>query len=188
MRSEFSALLRRNEPANGSKPIERRRARDLPFDQAAVRRGQPVILDTTVYIDQLQGRLPPELEGVLGRALILHASVARAEIAISIGLLDPADPRSDSRRTVLVALLDRMRLDRRVTPSDKAWTEAAVLAGILARTLKLDARERRSLLNDALLLMTARENGATLLSRNIADMDRLTALRPDAKVLLYERS
>lgn len=33
--------------------------------------------------------------------------------------------------------------------------------------------------------MTARERGATLVTRNVADMDLLWRLRPDAKLLLH---
>ena len=44
---------------------------------------------------------------------------------------------------------------------------------------------RRELLNDVLLFLTARENGAVLVSSNAADMDLLLRFRPDARILLY---
>jgi len=43
------------------------------------------------------------------------------------------------------------------------------------------------LLNDALLLETARKYGLTVLTRNIGDFDLLQQLEPTAKVLFYER-
>jgi predicted nucleic acid-binding protein len=80
-----------------------------------------------------------------------------------------------------------MRPERVISPSERAWTEAALLAGILRRTQGFDEMKTRSLLSDALMLMTAREHGASLLTRNVSDMDLLTALRPDAKLALYIR-
>lgn len=176
------------EPCDWRHPIPRRSAGALPFDADAVLRGRRIVLDTTVYIDELQGRLPESIQDLLSRCIILHCAVARAELALSLGHLDPADPRTPRRRAVLGAMLDRMRPERRIAPSERAWTEAAVLAGILARTQGLDRSERRAILNDCLMLMAAREAGAVLVSRNIADLDRLTLLRPDARVLLYNIS
>lgn len=86
-----------------------------------------------------------------------------------------------------------------VAPSALAWTEAALLAGILARTqgLALPKRSltpdqlccqegrRREMLLDALLYLTAIEQNMLLLSGNIRHMDLLTQLRPSGHVLLY---
>ncbi len=43
------------------------------------------------------------------------------------------------------------------------------------------------MLNDALMLLTAIEAGAVLISRNIRNMDLLLHCKPDARVLLYDR-
>lgn len=187
MSSEIGALLRRNDPARWTKPLQRRAHADLPFDLNRVPRGAPILLDTTVYIDELRGDLPFQMEYFLARSVVFHCAVARAELAFSIGNLDPADPRTPKRRAVLEAAIERMRRERRVAPSEQAWTEAALLVGILRRTQGLDDVKTRSLLNDALMLMTAREHGATLVTRNISDMDWLTALRADVKVVFYTR-
>jgi predicted nucleic acid-binding protein len=184
--SEIAAILRRNDPTRWNSSIPRRPPAQLSFNVAELSRDTPFLLDTTVYIDSFQGRLPEAIEKLLVGSVIFHCAVARAEIALSIGQLDPRDPRTPNRRALLEAVLDRMRPGRRLAPSERAWTEAAILAGILSRTQGLRAERRRELLNDALLLMTARERGLTLISRNVADMDRLTTLRPDAKVLFYD--
>lgn len=60
------------------------------------------------------------------------------------------------------------------------------MAGILARTQGLARDDRRKLLNDALILLTAAEAQAVLVSRNLKDMDLLLRLRPDVQVLLYD--
>ena len=61
-----------------------------------------------------------------------------------------------------------------------------MMAGVLARTQHYSKDGRRKLLNDALLLLSADEAGAVLVSRNIRDMDLLLQLKPDARVVLYE--
>lgn len=92
-----------------------------------------------------------------------------------------------------------MEQDRTVAPSAAAWTEAAVVAGILARTQGLavprqrltedqaccQRGRRRELLLDALLYLTAIEQNMLLISGNIRHMDLLMQLLPSANVLLY---
>ena len=77
-------------------------------------------------------------------------------------------------------------MDRVRAPSESAWVEAAVMAGILARTQGYARNARRELLLDALLLLTAIETRCVLVSRDIRHMDLLTQLRPDARILLYD--
>ncbi len=47
------------------------------------------------------------------------------------------------------------------------------------------AQDERRLLNDGLILSTARQLGATVLTANIGDFDALTQLVPDVKVAFY---
>jgi len=74
-----------------------------------------------------------------------------------------------------------------VAPSADAWTEAAIVAGILARILGFAREVRRAVLHDAMMLLTALEAGAVLISRNVRHMDLLMRFRSDARVLLYDR-
>lgn len=60
-----------------------------------------------------------------------------------------------------------------------------MLAGLAARAAGL--AHGVGLLNDALLLLHAAESGCVLLTRNIADMDRLQQLAPHAAFLVYQR-
>jgi hypothetical protein len=46
---------------------------------------------------------------------------------------------------------------------------------------------RRAVLNNALMLLTAVETGAALISRNVRHMDLLLRFRPGAQLLLYDR-
>jgi hypothetical protein len=78
-----------------------------------------------------------------------------------------------------------------------------MLAGILARTrlglakvrkdlspveVCYQAGRRREALNDALIFLTAREQGAILVSANIVDMDVLSRFRPEVKLLLFRQT
>src|SRR4051794_6014166 len=92
--SERMPALRKIDPQRWTKPLKRRRDTELPFDASAVRRGGLVLLDATVYVDGLRGKLPRDIAEVLAKAAIVHSSVVRGEIAFSIACLDPAEPKT----------------------------------------------------------------------------------------------
>jgi len=162
--------------------------------------GIPVMPDTNVYIYRNQNKLPRHVaEFVLGRET-LHCGVALAEIAISAGILDPSHPMTAIYSEPLRALLAAIPLSDCRAPSPRAWAEAGMMSGILARTqldlakpragLSNDQRccqegRRRLLLNDALIFLTAVENAAVLVTANAKDMNLMRRLRPDAKVLTF---
>ena len=88
----------------------------------------------------------------------------------------------------IVEMLTRINPSRIITPSYQVWLEAAVMAGILARTQAIPKQDRRRFLNDTLLFLQAAEAGAVMVSRNSRDIDLLLQLKPEAGVLLYDRS
>jgi hypothetical protein len=57
----------------------------------------------------------------------------------------------------------------------------------LARTQGFPKHDRRKLLNDALIFLSAHEADAVLVSRNVRDIDLLLQIRPDVRVLLYDQ-
>lgn len=177
-----------HDPAAWTRTLHYRDRADLPFDAARVGEATPVMLDTTVYIDALKAPgLPQAIATLVARNVVLHCAVASADLAVSVGHLDPAHPATSTHRTPLVDILRRMVPTRIVAPSAGAWTEAAAIAGILARVQAYAREHRRAMLFDALMLLTAIECGAALISRNIRHMDLLLRFRPDAQVLLYDR-
>jgi predicted nucleic acid-binding protein len=180
--------LARHDPAAWTRTLAYRDRAELPFDAGAVDVAAPVMLDTTVYLDALRAPgLPAPVARLVARNVVLHCAIACAELAVSVGHLDPAHPSTAAYRAPLVETLSRMAPARIVAPSAGAWTEAAVIGGILARIQGYPRDSRRALLNDALMLLTALEAGATLISRNVRHMDLLLRFRPDALVLLYDR-
>jgi hypothetical protein len=63
----------------------------------------------------------------------------------------------------------------------------SIIAGILARIQGYAREGRTTVLNDTLMLLTAVQMRAALISRNIRHMDLLLRFRPEAEVVLYDR-
>jgi predicted nucleic acid-binding protein len=186
--SDPGKLLARHDPVAWTGTLAYRARADLLFDAGAIGGETPVMLDTTVYLDALKAPgLPTAVATLVARNVVLHCSIACAELAVSVGHLDPAHPQTARHRTPLIDVLSRMAPTRIVAPSADAWTEAAVVAGILARTQGYAREARRAVLHDAMMLLTAVEAGAVLISRNVRDMDLLLRFWPTARVLLYDR-
>ncbi len=146
-----------------------------------------LMLDTTVYIDAQMAKLPQALSARIATAEIVHSAVALGEIAVNLVLLYPAHVGTTVLRKVLGETLAQADPKRTVSPSTEAWLEASVLTGILARTQNFQKGDRRKLLNDALIFLSADEADAVLVSRNVKDMDLLLQLRPNVRVLLYDQ-
>lgn len=180
MISDVAAVVARHDPAAWVRPLRYRPKRELPYDPAAVPPDASLLLDTTVYIDQLKGHLPAALVALISSRVIVHGAPVLAELAVTVGVLDPLEPILDTLRHIPP--------QRIVTPSEEAWLEGAVLAGILGRTQGIAKEHRRKFLNDVLMFLLAAEVDAILVSRNAHDVDLLLQMKPGAGVLLYERA
>ena len=114
--------------------IGRRPDSMLEFDPAAMPDGVPVMLDTNFYIAHAGNRLPRAVLAFVEARTVLHCGVALAELAMTAGLLDPADRRTPIYRDPLKRLLETIRVADCRSPGPAAWAEAGMLSGILART------------------------------------------------------
>lgn len=146
-----------------------------------------LLYDTTVYIDSLQGRFPRSLETLLKASDSWHSPVTEAELVALCGLLRPDHPDSPRVFAKIKASVESRRDYRIVSPDREVWASAGLLSAILARLQQRSRSDRILLLNDALLLETARKYGLTVLTRNVRDFDLLQQLEPTANVLFYER-
>ena len=180
-------MLARQDPAAHTRTYSRRADADLPFDVTAVGASDQVMLDTTVYIDSAKGKLPASIMALVASYTIIHSAVAACEIATPIGHLNPSDPRTATTAPPLRGLIDAMPPTRIASPSSNAWIEAGIIAGICTGTQNYGTEQRRKLLNDALIFLSAIESQAVLISGNISDMDLLLHFRPAARVLLYRK-
>ncbi len=188
MNSDVQSILDRNDPGRWSRPLARRPKAELPFDPLKVPAASSLLLDATVYIDQLKGQLPTSIVNLVASRTILHGAPALAELAVTVGALDPADRRTRATLAPIVEVLTRIDPSRIIAPSYEVWLEAAVMAGILARTQAIPKQDRRKFLNDTLLFLQAADTGAIMVSRNCRDLDLLLQLKPEADVLLYDKS
>ncbi|MGD0913769.1 MAG: PIN domain-containing protein, partial [Terracidiphilus sp.] len=145
-----------------------------------------LLLDTTVYIDALQGRLPDDMEVALRTGSLWHSSVTEAEMAALAGLLDPA--RKDTASVIAqVAASIELRPEHRIlTPDRDTWREAGILAGLLARLQRYGKTEQRKALNDALIFVTAARHGCVVLTRNIKEFDLLMQLDAKGQTVFYD--
>ena len=186
LNSDVQSIIARNDPTRWARPLAIGKG-ELPFDPLQVPAGASLLFDATVYIDQLKGQLPTSIVNLLASRTILHGAPALGELAVAIGVLDPADRRTHATLLPIIETLARINPSRIVAPSYEVWLEAAVIAGILARTQAIPKQDRRRFLNDALLFLQAAAVGAVMVSRNSRDLDLLLQLKPQATVLLYEK-
>jgi predicted nucleic acid-binding protein len=118
-----------------------------------------VMLDTKVYIDWMNAG---EHEAwVVGGQLVRHMST------VVLMELEAGAKTVSTQRAVAALGRTFDRVDRLVQPTRGAW----VRAGAVLRKLRGSGREvrRASLVHDVLIALTAREIGATLLTRDESD-------------------
>lgn len=174
--------LRRQAPKTA---LQRRDDTALPFLEGQAQAGRPLLLDTCVYIDQMQGRAPPLVEDLLGIRIVNHSTVAIQELMHTVGVLDPKDPRSAQAVAAIGTAIDAMPAHRIFTPDAEILGSAAVYAGMLCRIQGYAKDDRMGALHDCVLFLQALKLGFCVLTRNLRDFDALLQLCPDSQVLFY---
>jgi predicted nucleic acid-binding protein len=145
-----------------------------------------LLLDTTVYIDELQGKLPRDVEFAVRSTGIWHSTVTESELSALAGLLDPRHPETARALEQVFASIHERPTHRIVNPDRQVWREAGIVAGLLARLQQYRKAEQRRALNDALIFLSAAKAGLAVLTRNISDFDLLMQLVPQGKAIFYE--
>lgn len=181
---DLDAALRKIKPEKRRRTLRRRDDADLTFVADVGPKDGPFLLDTCVYLDGGKRKLPHEV-GRLLLAPVFHSAVSVAELSYALGRLDPADPRTRRNRPFIRDTLARVREERTVVPDGTVYAAAGVLWGTLARTQSLAETDRRKLLADCLIFLTARKAGLRLLTANAAHYDLMHQILPDAKVAYY---
>ena len=130
-------------------------------------------LDTNIFIDAFRDD---------GAAAALDAFLRRALAVTFLNSVVVQELRAGARARKGALALQRAifapfeRRNRIVTPSAVAFKESGrILAGLAARDGADAVRGNRSLANDALLAVSCREHGLTLISSD-ADFDRIRPL------------
>lgn len=141
------------------------------------------MLDTNVYIASAAGTLPEAAAVLLDNALLFHCSVCVAELTAGIGNADPARPGWRAMRDHYERLIAAIPSTRLLTPDLRIWSDAGMLAGILARTQGLQRHQRKEYLNDALIFLTAAKAGVPVLTAERVGFDLLQQLAPEGRFI-----
>jgi predicted nucleic acid-binding protein len=184
--SDFRTSLRRLKPEKRTGQLRRRPDSELDFIETTTIRPAKLLYDTTVYIDILQDRFPKTGELILRAVDAWHSPVTEAELAATCGLLHPGHYETRNIIEQIAALIERRPIQRTISPDRDIWREAGILSGTLARLQAYKNNQRRRVMNDALLYVTARRFGCTILTRNVSDFDLLQQLDPSGGVLFYK--
>lgn len=182
--SDFRRSLRRLKLSEHRASLHYRQRSELPF-LAEVRSAKKLLLDTTVYIDELQGKLPRDVEWTIRSASLWHSTVTECELSALCGLLNPDHADTPHAIDQVLASIEQRPGHRVVNPDREVWRDAGILAGLLARVQQYGKAEQRKSLNDALIFLSAVKAGLTVLTRNLSDFDLLLQLAPYGKVLFY---
>jgi hypothetical protein len=182
---DLARSLRKFKPERRVAALARRPEKELPFVSEKAVGSAELLLDTCVYIDNLQDRLPQPVDILLATRLSNHSGVALSELTHLFGRLDPRDVRTEAVLAKIRAAISLVPPYRLTSPSIKVLAEAGILAGLVARLAGIDSERRQALLNDAALFLQALEQGQTLLTRNIREFDWFDQLLPGGRVLFY---
>ena len=123
------------------------------------------ILDSDIYIGHWEQGLYQQGLARVSRAFIVrHSSVVLSEL------------RRGARTPRARRLVDSLhRLARiRWEPNDQDWWEAGKLVLEIGNAENWEINKRREFQNDALIALTARRNGATVVTANAGDFDLLS--------------
>ncbi len=124
-----------------------------------------IIFDTSVLVDQLRTdchrRRIETLNGLIRNSAVVMAELWR-------GVATPQD------RETLVAL---GRNHPTLTPTEKNWLESGEILGEIRADRGFTADKLRDLHFDVLIALTARSNGARLITSNRADFEMINSYR-----------
>jgi predicted nucleic acid-binding protein len=183
---DFDAM-RRWARFDRQKTLARRDDGVLPFVDARRIGGQGLLLDTCVYIDQMQGRSPPLLDALIALRQVNHSTVAIQELMHTVGVLDPSDARTAGAIAEIGKHIKAMPPHRIFPPDMEVLGKAALLSGILCRIQRYQRDGKLRALQDCVLFLQAQKLGLVALTANVGDYDILLQLIPNGRALFYRR-
>ena len=170
--------------------LKARPERELRWAESEAKAGVPLLIDTTVYLDTLQGRTPTVVDDLLRYRSIFHSAVCLTEVTHAFGRLDPTHSGTRKALAALGGAIDDIPRHRLFAPDTDLWGKAGMLAGKALRFRRIPPGrdQERKLLNDSLIYLQARKVGAAVLTRNLRDFDLLEQLVPSGAVIFYKWS
>ena len=186
MSIDFDAAIRRRKPHKQLAQLSPRRDDELTSVADLPTAGRlALVADTNVYINDAAGRLPQAVEAALDRTILFHCSVCVGEIATGIANGNPTHAGWRETRKVYGEVIGAIPAKRLLVPADQIWTEAGLIAGTLARTQGFQPYQRKELLNDALILLTATKTGLAVLTSDRDHYDLLQQLCAETRFVFY---
>ena len=185
--------LRRSEgaikPQQAGRPLAPRADGELRWADTEPKTGAPLLIDTTVYLDALQGKTPAAVDDLLRYRNVFHSATCLAELTHAFGRLDPAHPSTRRALAAIAGTIEDIPRHQLFAPDLDTWSKAGMLAGKALRLGRIPPGQgqERQLLNDSLLFLQARKVGAAILTRNRRDIDVLEQLVPGGAVIFYSR-
>ena len=166
--------------------MPRRDDADLDFADSAAWFGPALLLDTCVYVDTLEGSVPPPVEHLLRARRLMHLSAVLGELSHNFGRLNPAHPNTSAHLAALTGVLSDIP-PHRIEDSVSAGVvmEAGILAGLVFRLGGFQPGQEVAALNDATIYLHALERGYVVLTRNLRDFDLMNQIMPSGRVLFY---
>ena len=167
--------------------LARRGDDDLPFINASLIGGQGLLLDTCVYIDQMQDRSPQILDDLVAQRQVNHSTVAIQELMHTVGVLNPSDARTAGVIDEIAKQIKAMPPHRIFTHDTEVLGRAALLSGILCRLQGYEKDGKLRALQDCVLFLQAQKLGLVVLTANLSDYDILLQLIPAGRALFYRQ-
>jgi hypothetical protein len=167
--------------------LARRSSDKLPFVDTSRLGGQGLLLDTCVYIDQMQDRSPQVLDDLVAQRQVNHSTVAIQELMHTVGVLNPSDARTASVIAEIGKQIRAMPPHRVFTPDTEVLGRAALLSGILCRLQGYQNDDKLRALQDCALFLQAQKLGLVVLTANVSGYDILLQLIPAGRVLFYRQ-
>ena len=167
--------------------LKPRATSELRWVEHEAKAGLPLLIDTTVYLDTLQGKTPATVDDLLRYRSTFHSAVCLAELTYAFGRLDPAHSATRKALAELTGAINDIPRHRLFAPDTDLWGKAGMLAGKALRLGRIPPGQgqERKLLNDSLIYLQARKVGAAILTRNVRDFDLLEQLVPSGVVVFY---
>jgi predicted nucleic acid-binding protein len=185
MSVDLAAVVRRYKPEQKRRPLRYRSRADLPaFTDLNVQSQRRVLLDTNIYIFAAAGTLSSHDRVKLEAVLQHHSTVCLGELAVGLANRDVSSATWHTERRYWEELFASLPKNRTHAPDDEVWSAAGLLAGTLARTQGFQRHQRKDVLNDALIYMTALKRGVPVLTDNHTDFDLLNQLVPEGQFFL----
>ncbi len=184
MEIDLHRSLRRIKPEKWTGSLAPRHPSSLAFVDAADPFGPPLLLDTCVYLDTLEGRLPVAAKQLLKSRSVRHVSIVLGELTHFFGRLAPSPANAGALEKLrsAIAFIEPRQVRE---PTAGVSLEAGILCGLVFRLGGFQAGQEVAALNDATIYLHALELGLTVLTRTHNDFDRMNQVMPACKVLFY---